>query len=142
MPEITPLIGKAKELEVATALTRYGLVVYMPLVDIGADLVVSDTSMKKLIPIQVKFQARSPGLVLDRSYVSRFKTTNLVVAFLIGEGSTKGMWIIPIAAFRRRMKDPRRRDGKVYITVSEERAWLRQFEGDRGAIALRKMLER
>lgn len=141
MPEITPLIGKAKELEVASVLTRHGLVVYVPLVDIGADLVVSNTSMKKLIPIQVKFQARSPGLVLDRSYVSRFETTDLVVAFLIGEGSTNGTWFIPIAAFRDRMKDPGRRDDKVYITVNEERAWLQQFEGDRGAAALRKMLE-
>ena len=55
----TQLIGKAKELEVASRFTTHGFLVYIPIVDLGADLVVGDPQMKRFVPVQVKFQART-----------------------------------------------------------------------------------
>ena len=136
MAERSSGIGKAKELEVASAFAKHGLLVYVPLLDVGADLVVGNATLKRLIPVQVKYRANDPGLALERKFVEAFAGTDLFIAFLIGEKS----WFIPIARFRERMKDRSRRDGKVYITVSEERSWLKQFEGLSGIRLLSKTL--
>ena len=39
------LIGKAQELEVASRFTTHGFLVYIPIVDLGADLVVGDLDL-------------------------------------------------------------------------------------------------
>jgi hypothetical protein len=93
----TSLIGRAKELEVASALIRNGIYVYSPLVDTGADLIAANYGATRFIPVQVKFRGKDPSLNLSKRDIARFQKANTVVAFLIGERETQRSWYVPIS---------------------------------------------
>lgn len=128
----TSLTGRAKELEVASALTRNGIYVFLPIVDKGADLVAANCTGTLFVPVQVRFRANGPGLDLKRSDVVRFSAARTVIAFLVGEGQAAKSWYVPILAFRSRAADNDRRDDLLFITINKHRQWLQKFEGDTG----------
>jgi hypothetical protein len=139
--EHTLLVGKAKELEVASQFTRHGLVVYVPLVNLGADLVIADPGMQRPIPVQIKFRAKSSAIDLNRTFVETFQNTDLVLAFIIGGSSNTGSWYILLKEFIKKKKDPpERRDDRLYITVAKTWQWLKTFEGDSGIQYLQSTL--
>jgi hypothetical protein len=128
----TSLIGRAKELEVASALIRNGIYVYYPLVDTGADLVASNRTCTIFIPVQVRFSAHTSGLWLVRSDKERFSKANTVIAFLTGEGESKRNWYLPISDWCSKVVDPERRDEKVYVQISKNEEWLTRYRDDEG----------
>ena len=134
------LLGKSKELEIAGQLTRHGLLVYFPFVDIGADLVVSCKNMSHFIPIQVKYRRSNPAIDLNKDYLERLTGKKMVLVFIIGTGSNSGTWYIPLIEFEKKAKDPDRKDKKVYIAIKENRKWLEKFEGEKGLLRLKKKL--
>lgn len=93
------LTGKAKELEVASQLIKKGLLVFWPLVDIGADLIASSKSMRRLLPIQVKYRKTNSAIGVGKKYIGRVAETKMVLAFIIGDGSNQGIWYIPLKQF-------------------------------------------
>jgi len=139
--ESTQLIGRAKELEIAGQLIREGLLVFFPLVDLGADLVVAAPSMRRFLPVQVKYRKHDPALGLDKPHIGRMENTNLVLAFIIGADSETHTWYIPLHDFHQKVQDLRRRDKKVYITIGQNTEWLNQYEGKRGIMRLKKELK-
>lgn len=76
----TSLIGKAKELAVASQLVRMGVHVFMPLVDNGIDLIAASKDGKVFVPVQVKFKASRSGFALDGSKAHGYPPTT-VLAF-------------------------------------------------------------
>jgi len=139
--ESTQLIGKAKELEIAGQFTRHGLLVFSPFVDTGADLVVSDQSMRRFLPIQVKYRARNPGIGLEQGYVERLMGINLILVFIIGKGNNSGTWYIPLSDFSKKAKKPpNRKDNRMYITVNDNLRWLEKYKGDNGVLRIKQRL--
>jgi len=136
----TLLLGKSKELEIAGQLTRHGLLVYFPFVDIGADLVVSGEDMSRFIPIQVKYRKSNPAIGLEKEYLERLSGKKMVLAFIIGTGGNSGTWYIPLTEFKKKAKAPARKDNRVYISINENRKWLEKFEGENGLLRLKKQL--
>ena len=128
----TSLIGKAKELEVASILVKNGLYVFFPLVDAGVDLVVTNEKASAFIPVQVKYRASEPALALNQSDIARFVGTKVVLAYVIGTGKSQKTWFVPFQRWYDRSKDKKRRDGKVYVTISENEEWLRSYKDDAG----------
>ena len=116
----TSLIGKAKELEVASILVRNGLYVFFPLVDSGTDLVVTNNQSHLFIPVRVKYRAKDSSLCLTTKDIKRFEGTNIVLAFVIGTGIFQRNWFVPFSDWHYRSKNPGRNDGKVYVTISEK----------------------
>lgn len=137
----TQIIGKAKELEIASQLIREQLLVFFPFVDTGADLVVSDFSMERFLPIQVRYRSSDPALNLTKKDLQRLKNTKVILAFIIGESTNAGTWYIPIREFEGKAKDPKRRDNKIYITVSKNRQWLAKYEGIKGIESIKSQLK-
>ena len=128
----TDLIGRAKELEIASALTRNGIYTYHPLVDTGFDLVASNRSATIFIPIQVKYREKDPALNLLRRDLDRYQAPNTILAFLIGSRERLISWYIPFSEWHSRAVDKNRSDDKIYVRIGENREWLSQFEGDAG----------
>lgn len=126
------LIGRAKELEVAGMLIRNGIYVFWPLVDTGADLLATNRDASCCIPVQVKYKAKESALGLNESDKLRFEKPNTVLAFLTGNGETHRAWFLPYKEWASRLVDPHRRDKRVYVRISENAEWLKQFEGDAG----------
>lgn len=127
------LIGKAKELEVASILIGSGLYVFFPLVDAGFDLIATNRKGTAFVPVQVKFRAKDPALNLLPKDVANFTGTNVVVAWIIGSDEKTRKWFVPFGEWRERAKTPPdRKDGLAYVTISEHAEWLSQFEGQAG----------
>ena len=127
------LIGKAKELEVASILVRNGLYVFFPLVDAGVDLVVTNRASRHFIPVQVKYRASDPALGLTKQDIARFHDTETVVAFIIGTSPEQRTWFVPFRDWEAMSVDLNRADERVYVTISRNEAKLAQFAGDEGA---------
>jgi len=129
----TSIIGKAKELEVASMLVANGLYVFFPLVDTGFDLIATNRKGTVFVPIQVKFRAKDPGLALHQKDIANFASSNVVVAWVIGTGVAARQWFIPFREWHSKAKgSPPRRDGLAYVTISKHADWLKQFEGSAG----------
>jgi hypothetical protein len=126
------LIGKAKELEVASILVRNGLYVFFPLVDAGIDLVVTNRSSRQFIPVQVKFRGSNPALGLTKQDIARFRDTDTIVAFIIGTGPAQRTWFVPFRVWESMAVDLNRADDLVYVTISRNESALSQFAGDDG----------
>ncbi|HEX4985156.1 MAG TPA: hypothetical protein VFV71_03700 [Burkholderiales bacterium] len=126
------LIGKAKELEVASTLVANGVYVFFPLVDAGFDLIAANRTGTEFVPVQVKFRERDPALNLLPKDVVNFTGTNVVVAWVIGSGPRVRQWFIPFREWQTKAKAPNRKDGLAYITIGEHAEWLAQFEGETG----------
>lgn len=129
----TSLIGKAKELEVASILVRNGLYVFFPLVDAGVDLVVTIRASREFIPVQVKYRGSKSALGLTKQDIARFHDTKTVVAFIIGTGPAQRTWFVPFRDWKTMSVDLNRADERVYVTISRNEGRLAQFAGDKGA---------
>ena len=127
----TSLIGKAKELEVASILISNGLYVFFPLVDAGFDLVVTNRAGKIFIPVQVKYRTSDPALNLHEKDINNFKDTEVVVAWLIGQGETKKSWYLPFSKWSDHAVKPKRTDNMSYVTINKHK-WLSDYEGVHG----------
>jgi hypothetical protein len=64
MPD-TSLIGKAKELQVASQLVAAGIYVYFPLLDNGFDLLAANQTGTRFLPVQVKYKKRRTCRIPD-----------------------------------------------------------------------------
>jgi hypothetical protein len=135
----TALIGKSKELEVASLLVEEGFYVFWPFVDEGYDLIVTNEAGITFIPIQVKYRATDPALELSMKDALKFDGKNVVLAYIIGKKPNFIFWLIPFSEWRKVAIDKNRKDGKLYITISKNQDFLSKFEGDNGLNALRNL---
>ncbi len=131
----TQLIGKAKELQVASQLVATGLYVFFPLVDNGFDLVVTNKSATCFIPVQVKYKQRRSGFSLHKDDVKKFEPTKSVIAFGSADGAkSTNYWYIPIKCFVDRAIDSGRKDGMhvVYWSNDDNADWKQSFLNEKG----------
>ncbi len=140
MPTDTSLIGKAKELEVASLLIENGLYVFYPLVDKGYDLVVGNRNCTKLVPIQVEFRAKDPALGLNDRHVAQFEGKDVLLAYVIGSGLRKRIWLIPFSVWTALKSTGERADGLHYVTISRNAEALERYEGVNGVARLKEWL--
>lgn len=128
----TLLIGKAKELYVATLLFAENLHVYFPLVDNGFDLLVTSKDGSRFLPVQVKYKASRTGFSLDREDVNKFVHAKAVLAFGSGEASLDNFYFFPAEEWAKRAVDNSRQDNKLVAYLSREREWAEQHKGKVG----------
>jgi len=132
------LIGKAKELHVASILVAHGLYVYFPLVDNGFDLIGSNRKGTKFIPIQVKYQESRAAFALKKKDVERLKSTGVVLAFgSKGEGfGNSEYWFIPFSDWDEKKKVGKngkpRKDKKLVVYFADDREWPKLYKGEKG----------
>ena len=134
------LIGRAKELEIASLFISNGLYVFYPLVDKGFDLVVTNAECSSIFPVQVKFRASHMALELSKKDVLRYKEKNVILAYIIGKNENKKTWIIPFNDWKKQSSGENRNDGKRYITISKNKEFLIEYEGVKGINLIKKML--
>jgi len=123
------LKGNMYELKVAAMLSSVGLYPYVPLVDIGADLVVTNRENKKFVPVQVKGRRKESSIVLTNKDDAFFAGKRFVIAYFIDEGPNRGVWFIPHKDWTKLAKSPNRRDDKKYVTIRDNRRKLERFKG-------------
>ncbi|MCY4747514.1 hypothetical protein NYO99_21290 [Pelomonas sp. UHG3] len=128
----TALIGKSKELYVATLLVTRHLHVYFPLVDNGFDLVVTSTDGRFHVPVQVKYKESRTGLTLHRDDAEKFRLANAVLAFGSGSADVENFYFIPAREWCERAEDRARGDNKLAVYFSEDKVWADQYLGNAG----------
>ena len=129
------LIGKAKELYVATLLVDRKLHVYFPLVDNGFDLVVSTRDGTDFIPVQVKYQAARSGFSLGRDDAEKFAEADAVLAFGSGkELDLEQFYFIPAKDWLvlAKTQDKQRGDNKLVVYLTQSAEWAKKFCGREG----------
>ncbi len=128
------LIGKAKELHVASILVAHGLYVHFPLIDNGFDLIVSNRKGTKFIPIQVKYKESRSAFTLTKKDVERFKGKGVVLAFgSKGEGfGNSEYWFIPFSDWEAKAEDRNRQDRKLVVYFSSDPEWPELYKGEKG----------
>ena len=139
----TSLIGKAKELFVATLLVNRKLHVFLPLVDNGFDLVVARPDGRGFLPVQVKYKAFRSGFSLDRDDARKFVEANAVLAFGAGEElREENYFFIPAKAWMEAAatQDTERQDNKLVVRLALSNEWAEQFRGSKGIDAAFKGL--
>lgn len=129
----TALIGKAKELFVATLLVGRGLHVYFPLVDNGFDLIATTPDGSDFLPIQIKYKANRTGFTLKKADGDKFENADAVLVF----GSTDKadedtFYFIPAREWRTMVEDRGRGDGKVSVYLTKNHEWAEKFKGAKG----------
>lgn len=130
----TLLIGKAKELYVATLLVAQRLHVYLPLVDNGFDLMVTSSDGTKFVPVQVKYKSSRTGFSLKRKDAEQFERARAVIAFGSGDAALESFYFFPAGEWASKAKDRLRGDDMevVYLTEEGTREWASQFRGKSG----------
>ena len=128
------------ELQIAENLTRAGIYVSLPLLDCGADLIVTDKDHKKFIAVQVKGYKKESSIVLTRKAQNNYKDRNFILAFVVESGKGSGTYYISYSEWDRLAVDRKRADGKRYIKLGDK-ARVEKYRGDRGLKrAFRKLL--
>ena len=128
----TVLIGKAKELYVATLLVAEHLHVYFPLVDNGFDLLVTSGDGTKFIPVQVKYKNARTGFSLNRADADQFVKASAVIAFGSGTAEIDNFYFIPAKEWARKAEDRARGDYKLVVYLGSDSEWAEQFKGASG----------
>ncbi|WP_418119106.1 hypothetical protein [Variovorax sp. 350MFTsu5.1] len=130
----TLLIGKAKELFVATVLVGRHLHVYLPLVDNGFDLVVTSPDGSRHLPVQVKYRAKITGFNLDREDATRFAEAGAVLAFGSKEANEQEFFFFPAKEWLQvaQQYDRNRRDNKLVVYLSKSAEWAEGYRGQAG----------
>lgn len=137
------LIGKAKELHVATLLVAKHLHVYFPFVDNGFDLLVSSADGTKILPVQVKYKQTRTGFSLKRGDVEKFEACNAVLAFGSGTADASSFYFFPAKEWASRAENRQRADEMVVVSLKENAAWIEQFLGESGInLAFKAVLPR
>ena len=128
----TLLIGKAKELYVATLLVNEHLHVYFPLVDNGFDLLVTSRDGTKFLPVQVKYKQSRTGFSLKRSDAEKFIQANAVIAFGSGVAELDNFYFFPAKEWAEKAEDRSRGDDKIVVYQSSDQVWASQYKGEAG----------
>jgi len=128
----TALIGKSKELYVATLLVARQIQVYFPLVDTGFDLVALSSDGKRFLPIQVKYKQARTGFTLSRDDAKKFKDCDAVLAFGSGSADIDNFYFIPSKEWAEKVDDRDRKDNKVAVYLSEHAKWAEKYKGSAG----------
>ena len=130
----TLLIGKSKELFVASQLAARHLHIYFPLVDNGFDFVVSNPTATAFVPVQVKYKNSRSGFTLKRTDVDRYLPSDAVVVFSSGQSTLDETYFFPFADWlgRARQEDRNRSDGKLSVYISSSGEWAERFRGEKG----------
>ncbi len=128
----TLLIGKAKELHVATLLVAKHLHVYFPLVDNGFDLLVTNSDGTKFLPVQVKYKRSRTGFSLKRTDAKKFQNCNAVLAFGSGTAQSAEFYFLPAQQWASKVEDRGRGDDRLVVYLTKHREWAKQFVGDAG----------
>ena len=130
------LIGKSKELFVATELARRYLHIYLPLVDNGFDFVVNNPTATSFVPVQVKYKQARTGFTLKRTDGERYAACDAVIIFCDGEALLKEAYFFPARDWRQRalQEDRSRSDGKLSVYLSSSNDWADRFRGDNGLL--------
>ena len=136
------LIGKSKELEIASMLVDAGFYVFWPFVDTGFDLVVTNDKGRKFIPIQVKYREKDPALGLDEKDAAKYRGKGVFLAFLIGKRPNHQVWFLPFDKWQKMSVDKKRKDKKLYVTISKNEKRLEPFKGNKGLSLLRNAFDR
>lgn len=130
----TALIGKAKELYVATLLVAEHLNVYFPLVDTGFDLLVASKDGTKFLPVQVKYKSSRTGFTLNRSDAKKFETCNAVLAFGSEAADIDNFYFFPAKEWASKSEDRGRGDNKVVVYLTQHGKWADEFRGKAGLL--------
>lgn len=141
------LIGKAKELFVATLLVARKLHVYFPLVDSGFDLVVGSRDGTLFVPVQVKYKEKRTGFTLKRDDAEKFAKAEAILVFCSGERvDEEEFYFFPAREWLARAQDRARKDDMLVVyakTHRESADWASQYCGQRGIDAtFKSLLER
>ena len=128
----TLLIGKAKELYVATLLVAEHLHVYLPLVDNGFDFIVSSPDGTKFLPVQVKYKSTRTGFGLKRIDAKKFKKAKAVIVFGSGDAQLENFYFFPADEWANAAEDLQRGDDKLVIYLANSADWVSQYKGKAG----------
>ncbi len=128
----TLLIGKAKELYVATVLVAENLHVYFPLVDNGFDLLVTSQDGVRFLPVQVKYKSKRTGFGLKRADVDKFVKANAVIAFGSEEAEVENFYFFPARDYAEKAEDRDRGDDKLVVYQTNSQDWTMQYKGKAG----------
>lgn len=130
----TALIGKAKELYVATLLVAEHLHVYFPLVDNGFDLVVASKDGTKFLPVQVKYKSSRTGFSLNRSDAEKFGNCKAVLAFGSETADIDNFYFFPAEEWASKSEDRERGDNKIVVYLTKHEKWAEDFRGKVGLL--------
>lgn len=127
----TALIGKAKELYVATLLVARRLHVYFPLVDNGFDLIATTPDASRFLPVQVKYKAERSGFALKRTDAEKFGAADAVLAFGSEKADEDSFYFFPGREWLKiaTEQDRGRGDDKLVVYLAESRDWTEGFRG-------------
>jgi hypothetical protein len=124
------LVGKAKELNAASILVENDLYVFFPLVDNGFDLVVSNKTGTKFIPVQVKYKEKRSGFSLNINDAEKFKTANAALIFCSKDQTREvtKFWFIPASEWYTKSEDRKRKDNMRVVYFKGNSDWVSQYE--------------
>lgn len=126
-------IGTSQELLVASMLTKEGLVVSLPLVDVGVDLLVSSKDFKNNAAIQVKFKSKEKNIFFTGKEVESYKSKNVYIAYFLNEE----MWFMSFNDFLSLSEGgEHRKDNARYIVVKDKENELEAYKGNKGFMSL------
>ncbi|WBY01530.1 hypothetical protein PE066_19020 [Ramlibacter tataouinensis] len=134
----TSLIGKAKELAVASQLVRMGIHVFMPLVDNGIDLIAASSDGAVLVPVQVKYKATRTGFSLDAKKAAGYPKTTVLAFGAEGHdqrAELETFHFFPVLDWLHEAEKHAtgREDGKLVVySGKSDREWIVNHRGDRG----------
>ncbi|MDY0211738.1 MAG: hypothetical protein RBR06_01885 [Desulfuromonadaceae bacterium] len=123
------LIGVKHELEVASELTGAGLVVSLPLVDIGVDLLASRKDFSKTVPVQVKYKEKEQNIFFTGKEIAAYSAKNVYIAYILADSK----WYMPFSVFLDHAEQPAsRKDQAGYIVLARKSAELAEYSGEKG----------
>lgn len=122
-------IGASQELALASNLTREGIVVSTPLVDIGVDLIASNPNFTASFPIQVKYKRAERNIFFTGKEIDSYSAKNVYIAYYLAQNS----WFMPFEKFLELAERPvDRKDHGGYIKVKEKSEQLEQYQNNEG----------
>jgi hypothetical protein len=128
-------IGTSYELHLASQLTMEGVIVSMPLVDIGVDLIATNQNFSKCTPIQVKFKSQEKNIFLNKKEAASISEKRAYLAYYL-KGAA---YYLPYEIFNKlSLKASRRKDEPTFITVHDNTAELSEFKDGLG---FKKLIE-
>lgn len=128
-------IGTSYELHLASQLTKEGVIVSMPMVDIGVDLIVTDQNFSKCLPIQVKSKSQEKNIFLNKKEALSLSEKKPYLVYYLKDES----YFLPYEIFAKlAIKASHRKDEPTFIKVNDNTAELAAYKD---ALGLKKLIE-
>jgi len=128
-------IGTSYELLLASQLTKEGVIVSMPIVDIGVDLIATNRSFSKCVPIQVKYKSQEPNIFLKKKEALSLSETESYLAYYLKDAA----YFLPYEIFAKlAIKASHRKDEPTFITVNDNTTELAAYKD---ALGFKKLIE-